>query len=355
MNEGWVLLSRKLRKWRWVHRPEYVSFLVHCIMEANTQDYYFEHDNVPRGSFVTSISGFSKQIGITPQTCRTIIKNLCECGTITVKSTNKYTVITLCKFGSYQDYNSDTNKQLTNNQQTTNKQLTNNQQTTNNNITNNNKQLTINNNSLSKKNKFFSDDCDNTREAEISEISDSGVKPETLETPELEKEKSSAKKEKELSLLPCVVENKNLIKVGNESLDIVKFKNYFNEFAKRCGLAKIRDLTEERQEVLKARLKEVGKTGIMKVLENVSKSDFLLGRNERGWRADFDFIFRKSSFLQIWEGKYLTGQSLFKRETSKAAAAYNDELSEILHPELAERRKEIDNAITEQMWESETT
>ena len=47
---------------------------------------------------------------------------------ITIKSTNKYSIITILNYESYQDEeittNNQTNNQLTNNQQATNKQLT---------------------------------------------------------------------------------------------------------------------------------------------------------------------------------------------------------------------------------------
>ena len=69
---------------------------------------------------------------ISQQKTRTLLKLLEKSQFLTIKSTNKYSVITICKYDSYADEGFKANKQA-------NKQLTNNQQTTNNNIRNNRK------------------------------------------------------------------------------------------------------------------------------------------------------------------------------------------------------------------------
>lgn len=36
----------------------------------------------------------------------------------------------------------------------------------------------------------------------------------------------------------------------------------------------------------------------------MAKSDFLAGKNDRGWRADFDFLIKSQSIIKVLEGKY---------------------------------------------------
>jgi hypothetical protein len=119
--------------------PEYVSFVLFCITKANPYPSKWKTMELNRGEFVTSIKRLSDSIGISIQKCRTIIKKLTEYGFITTKSTNEFTIIKLCNYGSYQDKNSmvqqTNNKPTTNAQQTNNKPTTNAQQTDNNPIT----------------------------------------------------------------------------------------------------------------------------------------------------------------------------------------------------------------------------
>lgn len=61
---------------------------------------------------------------LTPQKLRTAIKYLKSTGRITVKTNNKFSIITILKWEDYQCSNSQTNKRLTNEQQTNNKPLT---------------------------------------------------------------------------------------------------------------------------------------------------------------------------------------------------------------------------------------
>lgn len=75
-----------------------------------------------------SIASVAADTNLTPQTIRTCLNRLKSTNEITSKSTNKFTIITICNYDSYQAQNFSANKQI--NKQT-NKQLTNKQQTTN--------------------------------------------------------------------------------------------------------------------------------------------------------------------------------------------------------------------------------
>ena len=79
----------------------------------------------------------------------------------------------------------------------------------------------------------------------------------------------------------------------------------WNDLAAVAGLAGVQRLTEPRRRALKARLADAGGIeGWMAMLERVRDSSFLTGGNDRGWRADFDFVVKESNFTKIMEGKY---------------------------------------------------
>lgn len=136
MQGGWIKVFREFSQWEWFHKPEMVQIFIYLLLKANSEDAVFEGEIVPRGSLVTSVKNLSWGTHLTPQVVRTCLERLKLTNEITTKSTNKYTIITLCSYDKYQcsqnevnkQNNEQLNKQLTNNQQTNNKQLTNNQQ-----------------------------------------------------------------------------------------------------------------------------------------------------------------------------------------------------------------------------------
>jgi len=77
---------------------------------------------------ISGLYSLSKALGISIQSIRTSLNKLKSTNEITIKSTNKYSLITIVRYDDYQSINKIlTNKstgKLTSHQQTTNKQLT---------------------------------------------------------------------------------------------------------------------------------------------------------------------------------------------------------------------------------------
>jgi hypothetical protein len=88
----------------------------------------------------------------------------------------------------------------------------------------------------------------------------------------------------------------------NTDIDYKGIVKYYNDVC--SGLPKVEKLTDSRKALINARYEEYGKEAIGKVIKLASKSGFLTGDNERGWKADFDFIFTASKFIKILEGTY---------------------------------------------------
>lgn len=117
-----IKLDRNILRWRWWSNHNTLIVFLTLLLTANIQDKPFERDIVRRGEVATSISTISQQTKLSPQSVRTAINHLKSTGEITIKSTNRYQVITIVNYDLYQS--KSTNK-LTFNQQTANKQLTN--------------------------------------------------------------------------------------------------------------------------------------------------------------------------------------------------------------------------------------
>ena len=86
------------------------------------------------------------------------------------------------------------------------------------------------------------------------------------------------------------------------------FESY-NETALEIGLSGARALTPDRHRKLKARLREIG--GLeewRRGLAAIPSRPFLMGQNDRGWRANLDFLLRPGAMLRVLEGAYSDGK-----------------------------------------------
>ena len=79
----------------------------------------------------------------------------------------------------------------------------------------------------------------------------------------------------------------------------------YNETAERCGLPTTRKLTAARLSKLRARLKDCdGLDGWRDALAKLEASTHCTGGNDRGWRANLDFLLQESSFVKLIEGAF---------------------------------------------------
>ena len=130
--EGWIKVHRKLVNWEWYNDINVKVVFLHLLLTANHKEKQWKGQTILRGQKLTSIEHLADDVGLTIQQTRTALKKLKSTHEITIKTTNKNTLITIEKFNNYQfeidEDNKQNNKQfnnlITNNQQTNNKQIT---------------------------------------------------------------------------------------------------------------------------------------------------------------------------------------------------------------------------------------
>jgi hypothetical protein len=111
--EGWIKLHRKLVNWEWYHDSHTFHLFVHLLLSANHVDKKWKGIVVKRGQLITGRIALSKSTGISVNSVRTCIKRLKSTSELTIKTTNKYSIITICNYEKYQITES-TNDQLIN-------------------------------------------------------------------------------------------------------------------------------------------------------------------------------------------------------------------------------------------------
>jgi len=134
--DGYIFLFKKILDWEWYQDANVMRLFLHLLLTANYELNTWRGIEINRGQVVTSIDKLSTNLKISNQQTKTAINKLQNTGEITIKATNKFSMITICNYENYQDLKLLNNKQ--NNKQSTNK-TTDNQQTKNLKITTTNK------------------------------------------------------------------------------------------------------------------------------------------------------------------------------------------------------------------------
>ena len=125
---SFIKLDRKIAEWEWFTDSNTLKLWIYLLVNAQYQDSSFKGIEVKRGQLITGRKKLAEQLEMSEQQIRTCLDHLQATNEITIKPTNKYSLITIEKYGLYQgddDGNNQQNNQQ-DNQRATNKQPTNN-------------------------------------------------------------------------------------------------------------------------------------------------------------------------------------------------------------------------------------
>ena len=126
----WIKLHRKITEWEWYSDINACRVFIHLLIKANRFPGKWKGIDIERGQFITGRTSLSSETSLTEQQIRTALKKLHSTGEISIKSTSKFSIITICNYDNYQD--AKCTEQPTDNQQVTSNQPASNQQVTTN-------------------------------------------------------------------------------------------------------------------------------------------------------------------------------------------------------------------------------
>ena len=127
MNRGYVKLWRKSLDAGWIKNHKTWVFWTYCLMKASHKSYKAIVGNqevfLEPGQFVTGLRVIAKETGLTIRETRTVLAFLKNAGNVTIKTTNKYSIITIVNWHIYQPVESENDtlndKRTTNDRQHT--------------------------------------------------------------------------------------------------------------------------------------------------------------------------------------------------------------------------------------------
>lgn len=256
---SYIKIDRKILEWEWYRNEHTKNVFLHCLLKANWKDGRFEGKIIPRGSFLTSVKNLSKELDLTEDEVRTALSHLVKTGELTKQTTNKYTVITVSNYTLYQNVP----EQIPDKSQTDTGQIPDRYQT-------------------------------DTRQSPNK----SQTIPKLFPTIEEYKEKKEGKKERREEVVTARAEKVS----RSEVQSVLAAWNALQTY----GIKPVSGMknSTERYRHLTARIAEYGAEDILAAVDRIKQSDFLRGKNRKGWMITFDWFIRPNNFPKVLEGNY---------------------------------------------------
>ena len=240
--EGYIREYRKIMQWRWYRDIAVAHLFRHLILSANYIRADWQDITISRGQLVTSRQKLAYETGLTEKMVRRCLKALEKTGEIQLQSSNKYTLITICKYSEYQGTGDSIGQHRA-----------------------------------------------NTGPAE-------GLQRATIE--EGKKENIGG------TIVPSSSPESTTPKT--DDINLLAFMEFFNKTMQEHGaqIPTITQISGKRKQALLARLKQHGKEALRKAVINAATSTFLNGGGSKPFVASFDWIMKPNNFPKVLEGNY---------------------------------------------------
>lgn len=98
----WIKLHDKLLDWQWHDDPAMVSMWIHLLLLASNAPRKWRGTTLERGQLATTVIALSELLGLSVKQVRLAIEKLKKGKQISVKGTNRFSIITICNYDTYQ-------------------------------------------------------------------------------------------------------------------------------------------------------------------------------------------------------------------------------------------------------------
>ena len=117
--EWYIQIHRKMLEWEWYKNPNVSSVFIHCLLKANWKKKKWEWIIIERWEFITSYKSMSDELSwkyykFSIKQVRLALNKLNRTGELTIKTTNRYTIIKVNNYDAYQIKDTQEGKQRAN-------------------------------------------------------------------------------------------------------------------------------------------------------------------------------------------------------------------------------------------------
>lgn len=107
---GWIKLHSSLLDWEWYSDTNMVRVFLHLLLIANYRPRRVRGIEYGRGVALTTVAELSEALKLSTRNIRTCLERLKTTGEVTIKTTNRMSIITICNYDAYQAKKSDSDK-----------------------------------------------------------------------------------------------------------------------------------------------------------------------------------------------------------------------------------------------------
>lgn len=100
--DGFIAIHRKILEWEWYTDANTMRVFLHCLLKANYETRSWRGTTIERGQFVTSVKSLSQELDLTPKQIQGALDKLKRTNEVAIKTSNKNSTITICKYDDYQ-------------------------------------------------------------------------------------------------------------------------------------------------------------------------------------------------------------------------------------------------------------
>lgn len=100
--KGYIKLHRTILNWEWYKDTNTKILFIHLLLNACFDRCKFMGVYMKRGQYITSMSRLSNELGLTSRQLRTAISRLKKTKEIDLKTTNKFTLFSICNYENFQ-------------------------------------------------------------------------------------------------------------------------------------------------------------------------------------------------------------------------------------------------------------
>lgn len=265
-------MYRSIIDWEWFKEHDMTCFFIYCLSNANLEDRTWRGVFVKRGQLLVSRSIVCRELGIEERRYRTIISRLQKSGEIEVDTSGPSTLITIVNWDRYQaEFIDDVDEHRPIIDQTSS-----------------NERPYINSVNL-------------MAMPSVSKNSNESHSPhQSLGVHDLTNDAQSL----DLFFEADTSTTATSIKKKKTDVDCDFVVKLYHD---RCpDFPKVLKITDKRKTRIRLWFEDIGATyeRVQEIFDRCSSSRFLKGDNNRGWKADFDWISNKTNWVKILEGKY---------------------------------------------------
>lgn len=113
MSDGWIKLHRDMLKWGWYSDPNTKAVFLDLLLNAQYEAGEYLGYKLKAGDVIFGRKAAAKRLGLSERNVRTAIKHLKSTSEVTIKVTNKFSIISIVKWNDYQQRDHQSDQQVT--------------------------------------------------------------------------------------------------------------------------------------------------------------------------------------------------------------------------------------------------